>query len=140
MAHILLIDDDDGIRNAASRYLRMLGHEVTEAGDGARALRLAQGSPVDLVITDINMPEMDGIEVILAVTENKPGVPVIAISGGGRMPKDVLLASAGLLGAVETLAKPFELSELMQAVERGLASRTGRGGHVAPRAPPPEDG
>ena len=121
MARILLIDDETSVRVGVGRFLRRAGHEVHDACDGVEALRLAQGLEVDLVITDINMPEMDGIEVILALAERKPGLPVIAISGGGRMPKEVLLATAGVLGAVTTLAKPFDLAELSAAVDRALA-------------------
>lgn len=122
MARILLIDDEPAVRAGLGRYLRMKGHEVEEAGDGRQALRLATTAPVDLVITDINMPEMDGIEVILALLERTPGLPIIAISGGGRMPKEVLLASAGVLGAVTTLEKPFDLGELSDAMSRVLGA------------------
>lgn len=121
MAHILLIDDEPSVRAGVGRYLRMRGHEVTEAADGAAALRLAASRRPDLVITDINMPEMDGIEVIMAVSKGTPGLPVIAISGGGRMPKELLLQSAEVLGAMTTLQKPFDLEELDEAVTRALA-------------------
>ena len=129
MARILLIDDETSVRVGVGRFLRKVGHEVHDACDGVEALRLAQGLEVDLVVTDINMPEMDGIEVILALAERNPGLPVIAISGGGRMPKELLLASAGVLGAVATLPKPFDLVQLRDAVDRALAggSRSGDG-------------
>jgi FixJ family two-component response regulator len=70
---------------------------------------------------------MDGIEVIIALSEKMPGLPVIAISGGGKVPKELLLVSANLLGAVTTLSKPFEVAELIAAVELALASRRREG-------------
>lgn len=120
MATILLIDDETAVRDTMRRLLERYGHEVREAANGREALKAPP--EYDLVITDINMPEMDGIEVIMALTERRPGLPVIAISGGGRLPKDLLLSSADMLGAVTTLPKPFDLSELIEAVDAALAS------------------
>lgn len=128
MARILLIDDETSVRVGIGRLLRKGGHVVHDACDGVEALRMAQGLELDLVITDINMPKMDGIEVILALAERNPGLPVIAISGGGRMPKELLLASAGVLGAVTTLPKPFELAQLWDAVDGALAAAEDRSG------------
>jgi len=121
MATILVIDDEAQVRTTMRRVLERYGHEVVEAADGRQALQAIVGTPCDLVITDINMPEMDGIEVIMALSERQPGLPIIAISGGGRLPKDLLLTSADMLGAVTTLAKPFEVPDMIAAVERALA-------------------
>lgn len=126
MAGILVIDDDDQVRTSLRRVLERAGHEVVEAADGKTAVALVSERPCDLVITDINMPEMDGIEVIMALAGRRPGLPVIAISGGGKVPKELLLSSAGLLGAVTTLSKPFEMEELIEAVNQALVPR-GRG-------------
>lgn len=123
MATILIIDDEPDVRTAVRRVLERSDYAVLEAGDGKEALSLAAERGCDLVITDINMPEMDGIEVIMTLAERNPGLPVIAISGGGKLPKELLLSSAGLLGAVTTLSKPFEMSELLAAVSTALASR-----------------
>lgn len=120
MANILLIDDEPTVRVGVGRFLRMKGHDVVEAGDGREALALALGQAWDLVITDINLPDVDGLEVILALHKESPSLPVIAISGGGRMSSDLLLANAGVLGAVATLEKPFELGALADAVSRAL--------------------
>lgn len=122
MARILVIDDDEAMRAGIRRFLTGEGHEVVVAENGKDALRLFEAEPADLVITDINMPEMDGIEIITTFQKVSPGVPVIAISGGGLFPKELLLDNADLLGAVESLEKPFELEDLRGAVERGLAS------------------
>ncbi len=129
MATILVIDDESAVRDTMRRLLERYGHEVREAANGREALKAAPD--YDLVITDINMPEMDGIEVIMALTDRRPGLPVIAISGGGRLPKDLLLSSADMLGAVTTLPKPFDLSELIEAVDRALASGGSEGDSTA---------
>ena len=129
MAIILVIDDEKAVRDTMRRLLERQGHEVREAANGREALKAAPD--YDLVITDINMPEMDGIEVIMALAERRPGLPVIAISGGGRLPKDLLLSSADMLGAVQTLPKPFDLSELNEAVDRALASGRPEGDSTA---------
>jgi DNA-binding NtrC family response regulator len=129
MAIILVIDDEKAVRDTMRRLLERRGHEVREAANGREALKAPPD--YDLVITDINMPEMDGIEVIMALAERRPGLPVIAISGGGRLPKDLLLSSADMLGAVQTLPKPFDLTELNEAVDRALASGDADGGAAA---------
>lgn len=123
MANILLVDDDAAVRKTVRLLLERATHTVVEAADGRGALSCLGTAHFDLVVTDLNMPEMDGIEVLMALRARGVGVPVVAISGGGRMPKELLLKSAGALGAVTTLAKPFALSELRSAVEEALASR-----------------
>jgi len=127
MATILVIDDEAPVRATMRRVLERHGYEVAEAPNGREALKAVGTTGCDLVITDINMPEMDGIEVIMALSERRPGLPIIAISGGGRLPKDLLLTSADMLGAVTTLAKPFDIPDLIGAVERALAE-SDRGG------------
>lgn len=121
------MDDNADVRTGMRRALVRLGHEVVAAADGREALRALEGDPCELVITDINMPEMDGIELILALSERWPGVPVIAISGGGLLPKELLLASAEVLGVVTTLPKPVGVSDLEAAVNRALGAGAGHG-------------
>ena len=121
MARCLVIDDDTEVRVGVVRILEKHGHDVVEASNGRQAMALFEAEAPDLVITDINMPEMDGIEVINRLREMKAGVPIVAISGGGQMPKEILLSTAGVLGAVETVEKPFLMAEFMSAVERALA-------------------
>jgi CheY-like chemotaxis protein len=120
MARVLVIEDDDAVRSLVIRMLERVGHEVVATPDGREALRLFGQEPTDLVITDINMPGMDGIEVISAFRAMRAGVPIIAISGGGLMPKELLLSSAAAMGAVEVVSKPFEISRLVGAVDRAL--------------------
>ena len=123
MARVLVIDDDEESRTLMKAMLTGVGHQVEEALDGRDGLRMFEERPADLVLTDINMPGMDGHEVIVAFRKLHAAVPIIAISGGGSMPKDELLSSAAALGAVEVIMKPFEFRQLVGAVERALKGR-----------------
>ncbi len=120
MARVLVIDDDEVSRTLVKRMLAGEGHQVEEALDGAEGLRLFGKSQPDLVLTDINMPGLDGHDVIAAIRVLHADVPIIAISGGGATPKDELLLKASDLGAVEIIMKPFEFRQLVGAVERAL--------------------
>lgn len=125
MKRILIVDDETGIRRAAASFLRHRGYECSEAGDGVQAVRRLREESVDLVLCDLCMPEMDGIEVILMLQKDWPRVPVVVMSGGGQLvDRDLLLDSARTLGAHEVLAKPFGLDDLEAAVERALARAT----------------
>lgn len=120
MARILVIDDDEESRTLMKAMLVGVGHSVEEALDGVEGLKMFEQRPVDLVLTDINMPGMDGHEVITAFRKRHSQVPIVAISGGGAVGKDELLSSASALGAVEVIMKPFEFRQLVGAVERAL--------------------
>jgi len=122
MARILVIDDEDILRRMLRTVLEMEGHEVLEAADGKDALRLQRASPAELVITDILMPEQDGIEVMLALRREAPQLKVIAMSGGGRFKQTEVLEMAEVLGAVATLSKPFALDKMLEAVKQALAA------------------
>lgn len=119
-ATVLLVDDDPAIRRALARLLVREGWTVVEAGSGAEGLAAVHRDAPDVVVTDLNMPEMNGIEFLLAIQDQDPGLPVIAISGGGRIPKDSLLEDANLLGAVEVMGKPFDPGSLIAAIRRHL--------------------
>lgn len=121
MAHILVIDDDDAVRETVGKFLVSDGHEVLEAPDGAVAMRLLEETPVDLVIADLYMPNMDGIELTIRLGQQAPGVKILAISGGGHVAKHELLEVAQRLGARRTLAKPFSQQELLSLVRELLA-------------------
>ncbi len=120
MAQVLVIDDDDSVRTTVVRALERAGHEVRSARNGKDALRVLAESRPDLVLTDINMPEMDGIEVIGDLRSRTPSIPVVAMSGGGELPKELLLRTAGALGAVRSLPKPFTVEELLGSVDLAL--------------------
>ena len=122
MARILLIDDDPMIRATLPLALADLGHDAVVAGDGKEGLRLLRREgPIDLVLTDVLMPEADGLEVVGTVRKEFPRLGVIAISGGSaRLPGRDALQLARYLGADLVLAKPFTEEELGQAIDRVL--------------------
>lgn len=120
MAEILIIDDEPGILRILRRILEDAGHTVTEAPDGRVALRQFEGKPADLVITDIFMPAMDGIELLVNLRRSFPDARVLAMSGGGLLSRDQALGDASLLGADEILQKPFSKEEVLAAVDRTL--------------------
>ena len=121
MARILVIDDEDVVRRMLRTALELQGHEVFEAEQGDEALRVQQASPPDLVITDIIMPEKDGLEVIMALRRLAPRLKVIAMSGGGRFSQIDALETAEMLGAAATLRKPFNLAVVLETVKNVLA-------------------
>jgi DNA-binding response OmpR family regulator len=127
MAIILLVDDDAALRRAIGRALHKAGHEVLEAPDGVEAMRLVKATPPDIVLTDINMPEMDGIEIVLELGKSGRSVPIVAMSGGGLLPKQLLLGNADALGAAATIEKPFRLEELLETVDRVLRDAAAAG-------------
>jgi DNA-binding NtrC family response regulator len=117
---ILIVDDDPGIRRTLEALLRQAGYEVMQAGDGAEAVRLWRDHGGDLVITDLHMPEKDGIQTILELLTHSPKTRIIAMSGGGQTKRLDLLGNAALLGAVLTIEKPFTISEMISLVGRAL--------------------
>lgn len=119
MAHILLIDDDHALREILVLALTRTGHKVSQAANGAQGLILFREKPADLVITDIVMPEQEGIETILALRSESPKTPVIAISGGAVC-SETYLVLARQLGVSSTLAKPFTQEQLRQAIDNAL--------------------
>ena len=120
MARILIVDDDPGVRSVLRRMLAREGHEVLEEDNGARALaRLVELAP-DVVVSDIYMPEMDGIEFLIQLGDAAPDIPVIAISGGGPSGGTHILKDAEELGACATLAKPFTYDEIHEVLGRVL--------------------
>jgi len=124
MARILLIDDDEAVRSMLSITLDHFGHTVVEARDGREGLQLFDDS-IDLVITDIIMPETEGTEVVMQLRKRKPGVKIIAMSGGGRQSASDYLHIAKLMGASAVLPKPFSASELTIMIDN-LIGKTER--------------
>jgi DNA-binding NtrC family response regulator len=117
---ILVVDDDAGIRRTLTMLLTKAGYEVAQAADGSEAIRLWRDRGGDLVITDLHMPEKDGIQTIIELLSHSPGVRIIAMSGGGQTKRLDLLGNATLLGAVLTIEKPFTIAEMMAVVDRAL--------------------
>ena len=111
---ILVIDDEQLIRLQIRSALELEGYVVHEAANGNEGLaRIAEAAP-DVVITDILMPDKEGIETILELRRSHPKIRIIAISGGGRTGNKDFLRTAKHLGADRTLAKPFGLAELLR--------------------------
>jgi CheY-like chemotaxis protein len=128
MASILLIDDDALAREALAAALRHCGHAVTEAADGVAGVRLYHESPADLVLTDIVMPEKEGLDVIRQLRADFPAARIIAMSGGFAHAPGLYLRMATQFGANAVLAKPIELEALRTTVAAVLADAppTGR--------------
>ena len=122
MKHILLVDDDDLSRGAVHKMLERSGYDVRSTGIGQEALAWYRREPADLVITDLIMPDTDGLEMIQELRRINPAVRVLAISGGGRVDAEEYLSVARKFGAVEVLPKPFTAPELKQAVEAALGT------------------
>lgn len=120
MARILVVDDEDLVRLTLRQMLEAAGHVVFEAANGRQGVALQAEQPVDLVLTDIIMPEQEGIETIVQLRRKNPKLKIIAISGGGRMKNMDFLKIAANVGADATLAKPFSTKELTEAVNRCL--------------------
>jgi len=110
---VLVIEDNADLRDYLRQALKLEGHEVLSARNGKEALGMLDGKAFDAVVTDLFMPEMDGIETITALRRRLPDARVIAISG---RPGVDYLTVARELGVKHTLRKPFEIEELLQAL------------------------
>lgn len=122
MARVLVVDDEAGVRAAIRKFLSRAGHDVLEAADGKTALTMYQNDPVDVIIMDIYMPEMDGIEATIRLKYEFPDVKIIAVSGGGYLEKAKILEREAGLGVVRTLAKPLHKSDILDTVSQALGS------------------
>ena len=116
MANILVIDDDATIQLVFSQFLTSLGHEIMQAENGKEGMSVLEKTPPDLIITDIMMPEMDGLEILMQLRNRNVSVPVIAISGGMRSLPVNFLQQAKLFGARYVFEKPVPLDVLRNAV------------------------
>ena len=114
---VLVIEDNGDLRDVVRLALESAGHQVRTARQGLEGLACLNGHEVDLVVTDLFMPEMDGIEVIAALRRQFPGVKIVAMSG---RPGVDYLAVAKELGAARILRKPFVMDDLLHAVEASV--------------------
>jgi CheY-like chemotaxis protein len=126
MANILLIDDNPELRDILRKHLETHGHRVTAARNGDEGLALLAGSGFDIVLTDILMPQRDGVEVLREAKRRWPDLPVIAISGGGWIGATELLGMAERLGADKVLQKPVRRDDLIAAVDAALQANLRR--------------
>jgi DNA-binding NarL/FixJ family response regulator len=124
MARILIIDDDKPFRIMLRIMLENAGYkDITEAENGYIGMKLIRKSHFDLVITDIIMPDKEGIETIMEIKKDFPATKIIAMSGGGKIGADSYLVMAKHLGADKTMAKPFLQSEIISAVRELLGEK-----------------
>jgi len=122
MERILIIDDEPQIRSMIRLVLERAGYSVVEAADGVEGIRRFRENPVNLIITDLIMPNKDGIGMIIDLKKEFPDVKIIAMSGGGLNRPEGYLRGAQKLGAACTLSKPINRQELLRAVKDTLES------------------
>jgi CheY-like chemotaxis protein len=123
MALILVADDDPLIRSTMQKMLTKVGHTVIEAANGVEAEEAFGKGPVDLLITDIIMPDKEGLMLVRDLRKRAPGLRIIAMSGGGRSGAFTLLEAATQFGADAVLRKPFRVGELIAAVNAAIGPK-----------------
>lgn len=117
MAHILIIDDDPTVQMLFHQFLSGEGYEITQAADGIEGMQCLEENLPDLIITDIMMPKMDGLEILQAIRKQYSEIPVIAISGGMRCAPINFLPHAKVFGACQVFEKPVPLDVLLSTVK-----------------------
>jgi len=122
MPAVLLLEDNEAYRTLMAEVLTQAGFEVIAAADGRRVDEILRGRHIDLVITDLVMPERDGIETLTELHYSHPRLPVIAISGDVPLNTHLYLTIAEKLGASRVLAKPFKLEQLIIAARDAIAA------------------
>lgn len=120
MGYILIIDDDQAIQNVFTQFLESMGYQTKSALNGKEGLSQMLEETPDLIITDIMMPEMDGLELLTYIREHKLDLPVIAISGGMQTASMNFLPLARKFGACQVFEKPVSLVQLRKAVQEML--------------------
>ena len=120
MARILIVEDEESIRTMLSQSLKQLDHEISTAPDGDQALEFLRENEIDLVVTDIVMPNREGLETIQDIRQNWPKIKIIAMSGGGRVGNMNYLELAQNFGATAALKKPFTMAQLKGAISDAL--------------------
>ncbi|HWA10756.1 MAG TPA: response regulator [Opitutaceae bacterium] len=114
---ILVVDDEPAIRDLLEHFLTEAGFAVSTATNGQDASQSIGDRVVDLVLTDVIMPEWNGIDLIVELRKRRPGLPVIAMSGGGQLSREDCLKTARRVGAGAILAKPFTRAQLIATVD-----------------------
>ncbi len=120
MALILVIDDESFMREMLVQMVSLQGHQVVSADNGKAAEKLLKDTDFDLIITDIVMPEKEGLETIMQIHKQQPAKPIIAMSGGAIIDPEVYLNLAKELGARYTFEKPFNRQDLIKAINSCL--------------------
>ena len=117
---VLIVDDDEQIRVLLQQMMEWAGFEVLVAENGKIAMQMQSRQPADLVITDLIMPEQEGLETISRLKKDYAGIKIIAISGGGRIGPEAYLPAALELGADLVFSKPFDVQEVVNSVKELL--------------------
>ena len=120
MSHILVIDDDSQVRLMLRKILESEGYTVTDASVGKEGIECYRENQADLIITDIIMPEKEGIETIIELKKEYPDVKIIAMSGGGKISADNYLETAKIFGASRIMEKPFTQQAMVSIVKELL--------------------
>jgi len=136
MARILIIDDSPSALSLMELILSEGGHQVISRLSARGAMQLVAQAMVDLIVTDVYMPDKDGLEVILEAQKARPKIPVIAVSGAGGIRN--MLGDAKILGAAGTLQKPFGKQQLLDAVATALAATATASSEIG-RFPPSKE-
>lgn len=123
MRSVLIIDDEAPIRKVLRKALEMEGYKVMDAADGSEGIDLYRKHPTDLVLTDILMPEKEGLETIMAFRRDFPEVTIFAMSGGGLINSDSCLGMAKSFGAARVYTKPLKIEGLLEDIEEHLNNR-----------------
>ena len=128
MARILIIDDDKDVLRVLHDLLASEGHSVDDAPDGTTGIRKQHEHPFNLILTDIVMPEKEGISTIIELKRDYPGLKIIAMSGGGDFEPYGYLDIARRVGADSTIAKPFSAREILNVINGVLSAKQGETG------------
>ncbi len=118
MARILIIEDEELVRFSLADTILLAGHEVLEARNGQEGLKVLDEEKIDIVITDIIMPVMEGVQTTIEIRRSHPSLKIIAISGGGRAKNMQYLNLAKHYGADFILKKPFSNEELIRSINK----------------------
>ena len=120
MKKVLVIDDQDSLRNMLVRMLKSSDFETRSAENGSEGMAICRDWAPDVILTDVFMPEQDGLETIRAVRKLRKDIGIIAMSGGGEMGEFEMLRTARMMGATRILTKPFTMAELKNALDEVL--------------------
>ena len=120
MIKVLLVDDDDVIRTALSHALELQYFKVTSLADGSKVVKEISDAKYDVVVLDIVMPNKEGLETIEDIRKVDRNIPILAVSGGGKTMPDMNLTIAKMMGATDTLAKPFDSITLIHKIQNIL--------------------
>ncbi len=113
---VLVVEDDQILRNLIVRSLKAAQYQVSEAADGQKAIKALEAAPVSIVVTDIIMPDQEGVETIIEIRRRWPDIKIVAMSGGGRIDPTMILGLAQTFGADALLKKPFKPQDLIDVL------------------------